>query len=96
MLSGMKNMQMVSFPIVMSREGKWFVAHCPALDIATQGLTEEEVRENMKDLIKEYMDDPDTPKPDLRDIESAYVTISSVTVDVERAYHDKTPSVATA
>jgi len=33
------------------------------LDIATQGRTEEEVKENMADLIDEYMEDPDTPKP---------------------------------
>ena len=32
------------------------------LDIATQGRTEEEVRENMMDLIEEYMEDPDTQK----------------------------------
>jgi predicted RNase H-like HicB family nuclease len=29
------------------------------LDIATQGRTEEEVKENMADLIEEYMEDPD-------------------------------------
>jgi len=34
------------------------------LDIATQGRTEEEVKENMVDLIEEYMEDQDTQKPD--------------------------------
>ena len=34
------------------------------LDIATQGRTEEEVKENMVDLIEEYKEDPDTQKPD--------------------------------
>lgn len=38
------------------------MASCPILDIATQGSTEEEVKENMVDLIKEYMEDPDTQK----------------------------------
>jgi predicted RNase H-like HicB family nuclease len=33
------------------------------LDIATQGRTEEEVKENMADLIEEYMEDPDTQNP---------------------------------
>ena len=40
------------------------MACCPILDIATQGRTEEEVKENMVDLIQEYMEDPDTQKPD--------------------------------
>ena len=51
------------FPVVISKENKWFVASCPLLDIATQGKTEEEVKENMADLINDYLSDPDTPKP---------------------------------
>ena len=50
-------MDVISLPIIISREGKWYVASCPVLDIATQGATEEEVKENMKDLIKEYLED---------------------------------------
>ena len=41
------------------------MAECPLLNIATQGKTEKEVKENMKDLIKEYLSDlnkPETPK----------------------------------
>lgn len=45
-------------PIVISKEGKWFVASCPILDIATQGKTEEEVKEMMQDLINDYFKDP--------------------------------------
>ena len=51
------------FPVFITKEGKWFVAECSILGIATQGKTEKEVKENMKDLIKEYFSDPDTPKP---------------------------------
>jgi predicted RNase H-like HicB family nuclease len=51
------------FPIIIAREGKWFVASCPLLDIATQGKSEEEVKANMADLIDAYLSDPDTPKP---------------------------------
>ena len=54
----------ISFPALISKEGKWFVACCPMLDIATQGRTEEEVKENMVNLIEEYMEDQDTEKPD--------------------------------
>ena len=56
------NMDIISFPVLISKEGKWFVASCPMLDIATQGRTEEEVKGNMVDLIEEYMEDPDTQK----------------------------------
>jgi predicted RNase H-like HicB family nuclease len=45
-------MDIISFPVLISKEGKWVVACCPILDIATQGRTEEEVKENMVDLIK--------------------------------------------
>ena len=61
-------MDIISFPVLISKEGKWFVASCPMLDIATQGRTEEEVKENMVDLIEEYMEDPDTQKPDWESI----------------------------
>ncbi|MFH0955554.1 MAG: hypothetical protein V1777_05605 [Candidatus Micrarchaeota archaeon] len=50
----------ISLPIVISKEGKWFVASCPALDIGTQGRTENEVRENMRELIQEFSSDSDT------------------------------------
>ena len=55
----------VSFPIVIMKEGNWFVASCPPLDIATQGETEQEVKENMEDLIDEYLNDEDTSKPEI-------------------------------
>ena len=58
----------VPIPVIISKEGKWFVAECPLLNIATQGKDEEEVRENMEDLITEYFQDPDTPKPEIKTI----------------------------
>ena len=67
-------------PIVISREGKWFVASCPLLDIATQGKSEEEVKENMEDLINDYFKDPDTPKPKIKTIMS--VSLTNIPVNV--------------
>lgn len=52
----------IPLPVVITKEGDWFVAFCPILDIATQGKTEAEVKENMEDLIKDYFHDPDTLK----------------------------------
>jgi predicted RNase H-like HicB family nuclease len=81
-----ENMDIISFPILISKEGKWFVASCPLLDIGTQGRTEEEVKENMADLIEEYLEDPDTPKPDLEAITSTSITLTSVPVKIRGVY----------
>lgn len=58
-----KKMVRVPWPVVVMKEGKWYVASCPPLGIATQGKTTKEVKENMDELIMEYLQDPDTPKP---------------------------------
>jgi predicted RNase H-like HicB family nuclease len=70
----------VPLPVFIAREGKWFVASCPLLDIATQGKTEEEVKSNMEDLIEEYFDDPDTPKPEIKSIMS--VSLTNIPIDI--------------
>lgn len=48
-------MEIIPLPVVITKEGKWFVACCPILDVATQGKTEKEVKENMEDLIDESL-----------------------------------------
>ena len=70
----------IPLPIVIAKEGKWFVASCPVLDIATQGETELEVKEMMEDLINEYFKDPDTPKPELKTI--MQVSLTNIAVEV--------------
>jgi len=73
------------------------VACCPMLDIATQGRTEEEVKENRADLIEEYMEDPDTQKPDWDTIMSTSVTMTSIPVKIRGVYRDtKTSPTTTA
>ena len=59
----METQNKVPFPVVISREGRWFVASCPVLDIAAQGRTELEVKENIKELIDDYLNDPDLKWP---------------------------------
>lgn len=81
-------MDIISLPIIISKEGKWFVASCPLLDIATQGKTEQEVKENREDLIEEYMEDPDIEKLDLK-------TIASSTMTIPVNIHGKTSSPPT-
>lgn len=55
----MKQLIHFPFPVFITTEGKWFVAECPILGIASQGESEAEVKNNIKDLIKEYLKDPD-------------------------------------
>lgn len=74
------------FPIFITKERKWFVAECPILGIATQGKTEEEVKDNLRDLIKEYLSDPDTPKNQLKKIISSSLTYIQVPVLGEFIY----------
>jgi len=81
----------IPLPIVIAKEGNWFVASCPILDIATRGRTEEEVKEMMEDLINEYFKDPDTPKPEIKTIMS--VSLTNIPVNIpEGVFHSKTSS----
>ncbi len=83
----------VPLPIVISKEGKWFVASCPVLDVATQGRTEREVKENMEDLINDYFKDPDTPKPKIKMLMS--VSLTNIPVNIpEGVLHSKAPHIA--
>jgi len=82
----------VPLSVVISREGKWFVASCPLLDIATQGKDEKEVRENMEDLIEEYWQDPDTPKPSIKTMMSASVSVINIPLKIGTS-HGKASTV---
>jgi predicted RNase H-like HicB family nuclease len=85
----------VPLPILIAKEGKWYVASCPLLDIATQGKTEKEVKENMAELMNEYLTDPDTPKPSLDELMS--VSLANIPVKVpEGVLYPKASTTATA
>ncbi len=77
-----KRKMAVSLPVVITRERKWFVVACPLLDIATQGKNEKEVRENMEDLIEDYFQDPDTPKPTIKTMMSTSVSVINMPIKV--------------
>lgn len=83
----------IEFSIVIAREGKWFVASCPLLDIATQGRTEKEVKENMEELIIDYFNDPDTQKPKLEAIRSVFLTSVPIIVS-ESVFHNQIKRIA--
>ena len=67
-------------PIFINREGKWLVAECPILNLATQGKTEREVKSNMSELIQDYLRDPDTPKGVFKQFRSPTLTYIPVPV----------------
>lgn len=80
-------------PVVYTKEGKWIVAWCPIIDVATQGRTIEEAQENLEDLAKCYFEDPDTPKPKVEEIISTSVSISTIPVKIsEGVVHFKKAS----
>jgi predicted RNase H-like HicB family nuclease len=85
----------VPLPILIAKENKWFVASCPILDIATQGKTEKEVKENMADLINDYLNDPDTQKPSMEDLLSLSLTNIPVKIP-EGVLHRKTSTTTAA
>ena len=45
------------FPVNIWREGEIFVADCPVLGIASQGITKEEAIANLKEAIELYFED---------------------------------------
>ena len=85
----------VPLPIIIAREDKWFVASCPLLDIATQGKTEKEVKENMADLISDYLKDPDTSKPSMNDLMSLSLANIAVKIPEEILYGKASAALAT-
>lgn len=88
-------METIHLPVIIGREGKWYGVACPVLDVATQGQTEEEAIENMKDLIKEYFEDPDMPKPDLSTLSFPALSFVSVKINKRKPYGKiKTPAAA--
>ena len=51
-------MQKKQFTAIIEREDNMYVALCPELDIASQGQTVEEARNNLKEAIELFMKPP--------------------------------------
>lgn len=82
------------FPVFITKEKKWFVAECSFLGLATQGKNEQEVKANMKDLIEEYLSDPDVPKFDLKKIIISSLTYIPVKISEKLLYGKTSPIVS--
>lgn len=58
------------FAATVWREGKWYVAQCLEVDIASQGESEDEALTNLKEALELHLDPPHaTRPPEVRTIE---------------------------
>ena len=46
------------FSAVVWREGKWFVAQCLEVDVASQGRTKEEALANLREALELFFEEP--------------------------------------
>ena len=52
------------------QEGEWFIAQCVQVDVASQGITEDDALENLRDALELHFTPPvATIVPHVRDIE---------------------------
>ena len=58
------------FSVSIWQEGEWFIAQCVQVDVASQGATEDEALENLRDALELHFSQPvATIVPHVRDIE---------------------------
>ncbi len=53
----------LEFSSVVTKEGKWYVANCPELGIASQGKGVESALDNLREAIELYLQDEDAKVP---------------------------------
>ena len=46
----------LEFSTVVTKDGKWYVALCPELDIASQGKSIEDALKNLKEAVELYLE----------------------------------------
>ena len=58
------------FTATVWQEGEWFIAQCREVEVASQGLTEEEALENLREALELHFEPPHaTILPSIRKIE---------------------------
>ena len=65
---------------IIEREGDSYVALCPELDIASQGATVTEARENLKEALELFFETASATEIEYRLHEEVYVTQVKVAV----------------
>ena len=51
------------FAATVWREGDWFVSQCLEIDIASQGASEDEALDNLKEAIELHFEPPQATRP---------------------------------
>lgn len=69
-----------SFTAIIYREGRLYVALCPAFDIASQGDSVEEARANLREAMELYFEEAPPTEVERRLHQEVYVTNVEVTV----------------
>ena len=67
------------FSAVIEHEGNWYVALCPELDIASQGHTIEEAKQNLHEAVQLFLETAD-PKEISINSEPPFITTFEVAV----------------
>ena len=53
------------FTVIITKEGKWFVARCAELGVVSQGRTVEEAKKNLKEATELYLEKETVPQKSL-------------------------------
>ncbi len=69
---------------IIEREDTGYVALCPELDIASQGASVEQARENLSEALELFFETADPSEIERRLHQEVYVTRLEVAVDVAR------------
>lgn len=57
------------FSATITREGKWYIAQCLEVDVASQGKSEAAAIKNLEEAIELYFEDPKaTQNPTIRQV----------------------------
>jgi predicted RNase H-like HicB family nuclease len=68
------------FTAIIQQEGKYFVALCPELDVASQGKTVEEARRNVAEAVELFLEEASPAEVHERLHKTTYVTQVEVAV----------------
>jgi predicted RNase H-like HicB family nuclease len=68
------------FTAIIQQEGKWFVALCPELDVASQGKTVEDARRNLGEAVELFLEEASATEVRERLHKTTYVTQVEVAV----------------
>lgn len=68
------------FTCVIRREGRWFVAECPEIDVASQGESVEKARENLQEALQLFIEHATPTELRRRQRGEVYVTPIDVSI----------------